>query len=320
MKKEEEKSYAGLYLFLSFVLTLTIAWAVWNEAVVKRPWKEYQSRYYELEKEKTIKDYGEAVSAFNQPEVQGKYKEAQGKLQTAWRKFNTPTVQQKYRKVFKELNALDKELSPLKFEEMVTRNKMMEEEYLYGKRKGGDSEGKIKELEGLGDELTGKIGNLEEKRAGLKRVMDETMQDINVYATELKALASDLNKYQENMVKLESKRPSLQIFQVHLEEINEADRCMSCHVGINKKESVSEEQPYANHPRRNVYLGNHPPEQFGCALCHQGQARATISPEKAHGEVEYWLKPMHRGKIAQSSCITCHDKSEELLGGDAISK
>ncbi len=320
MKKEEEKSYAGLYLFLSFVLTLTIAWAVWNEVVVKRPWKAYQSRYYELEKEKTIKDYGEAVSAFNQPEVQGKYKEAQGKLQTAWRKFNTPTVQQKYRKVFKELNVLDKELSPLKFEAMVTRNKMMEEEYLYGKRKGGDSEGKIKELEGLGDELTGKIGNLEEKRAGLKRVMDETMQDINVYATELKALASDLNKYQENMVKLESKRPSLQIFQVHLEEINEADRCMSCHVGINKKESVSEEQPYANHPRRNVYLGNHPPEQFGCALCHQGQARATISPEKAHGEVEYWLKPMHRGKIAQSSCITCHDKGEELLGGDAISK
>ncbi len=35
MKKEEEKSYAGLFLFLSFVLTLIIAWAVWNEAVGK---------------------------------------------------------------------------------------------------------------------------------------------------------------------------------------------------------------------------------------------------------------------------------------------
>ena len=35
MKTEEEKSYAGLYLFLSFILTLTIAWAVWNEAVTK---------------------------------------------------------------------------------------------------------------------------------------------------------------------------------------------------------------------------------------------------------------------------------------------
>jgi cytochrome c2 len=321
MKKEEEKSYAGLYLFLSFILTLTIAWAVWNEAVAMRPWKAYQSRYYELEKEKIVKDYGEAVSVFNQPEVQEKYKEVQGKLQTAWKKFNTPTVQQRYRKVYKELNVLDKEeLSPLKFKAMVTRNKMMEAEYLYGKRKGSGSEDKIKKLEGLGNELTAKIGILEEKRVGLKRVMDECMREINMYADELKTLGSDLNKHQENMVKLESKRPSLQIFQVHLEEINEADRCMSCHVGINKTESVSEEQPYANHPRRNVYLGNHPPERFGCALCHQGQARATVSPEKAHGEVEFWLKPMNRGKIAQSSCIACHDKGEELLGGDEISK
>ena len=321
MKKEEEKSYAGLYLFLSFILTLTIAWAVWNEVVVKRPWKAYQSRFYDLEREKVLKDYSEAVSVFNQPEVQEKYKVAQGKLQTAWRKFNTPTVQRRYRKAFKELNVLDKkELSPLKFEAMVTRNKMLEEEYLYGKRKGGNSEGKINELEELSKGLMAKIENLEEKRAGLKRVMDESIRDINMYADELNVFTSDFNRYQENITKLKSKRPSLQIFQVHLEEINEADRCMSCHVGINKKEGVSEEQPFANHPRRKVYLGNHPPERFGCALCHQGQARATISPEKAHGEVEYWLKPMNRGKVAQSSCIACHEKGEELLGGDEIAK
>ena len=52
MKKEEEKSYAGLYLFLSFILTLTIVWAVWDEVVGKRPWKLYQSRFSELELEK----------------------------------------------------------------------------------------------------------------------------------------------------------------------------------------------------------------------------------------------------------------------------
>jgi mono/diheme cytochrome c family protein len=107
---------------------------------------------------------------------------------------------------------------------------------------------------------------------------------------------------------------------VRLEELNEVDRCMSCHVGINKSESVSEEQPYASHPRREVYLGKHPPETFGCVLCHEGQARATTSPEKAHGEVEYWLKPMHRGKMAQSSCIGCHDKNVELVGGEEIWK
>ncbi len=100
MKKEEEKSYAGLFLFLSFILTLTIAWAVWNEAVGKRPWKSYQSRFHELEKEKVRGEYGEAMTAFNQPDVQEKYKETQKKLQDGWSKLNTPTVKQGYLKAF----------------------------------------------------------------------------------------------------------------------------------------------------------------------------------------------------------------------------
>ena len=321
MKKEEEKSYAGLYLFLSFILVLTMAWAVWNEAVGKRPWKTHQSRFYELEQEKVRGEYGEAMTAFNQPDVQVKYKEAQRKLAEAWGKFNTPTVQQGYMKAFKELNVLDKEeLSPLKFEAMVTRNKMLEEEYLFGKHKGDEPVKKIAELEERGNELTAEIEQLEEKRAGLQKTLDEPMRDINMYADELKTFTNDMNGYQESMEKLKSQRPSLQIYQVHLEDINEADRCMSCHMGINRKESVSEGQPYASHSRRDVYLGNHPPEQFGCVLCHEGQGRATISPEKAHGEVEYWLKPLHRGKIAQSSCVKCHDKGEELVGGEDIAK
>jgi len=168
--------------------------------------------------------------------------------------------------------------------------------------------------------LTAEIKQLEEKRAGLQKNLDDSRHDINTYADELKVFTNDMNGHQESMEKLKSQRPSLQIYQVHLEDINEADRCMSCHMGINRKESVSEGQPYASHSRRDVYLGNHPPEQFGCVLCHEGQGRATISPEKAHGEVEYWLKPMHRGKIAQSSCTKCHDKGEELVGGEDIAK
>ena len=321
MKKEEEKSFAGLYLFLSFVLVLTMAWAVWNEAIGKRPWKTYQSRFYELEQEKVRDEYGEAMTAFNQPDIQEEYKETQRKLAEAWGRFNTPTVQQGYIKAFRELNILDKEeLSPLKFEAMVTRNKMLEEEYQFGKHKGGEPEKKILELEERGNELTAEIKQLEEKRAGLQKNLDDSRHDINTYADELKTFTNDMNGHQESMEKLKSQRPSLQIYQVHLEDINEADRCMSCHMGINRKESVSEGQPYASHSRRDVYLGNHPPEQFGCVLCHEGQGRATISPEKAHGEVEYWLKPMHRGKIAQSSCTKCHDKGEELVGGEDIAK
>lgn len=98
------------------------------------------------------------------------------------------------------------------------------------------------------------------------------------------------------------------------------DRCMTCHLGINRVDSISEEQPFSSHPRWEVYLKNHPPETFGCALCHEGQARAITNPEKAHGEVKHWLTPMNRGKLAQSSCIKCHEKNIELVGAEELWK
>ena len=98
------------------------------------------------------------------------------------------------------------------------------------------------------------------------------------------------------------------------------DRCMTCHMGINRVDSISEEQPFSSHPRWEVYLKNHPPETFGCVLCHEGQPRAVTKTEKAHGEVKHWLTPMNRGKLAQSSCIKCHEKNIELVGAEELWK
>ena len=197
---------------------------------------------------------------------------------------------------------------------------MLEEEYLYGKYKRDESKRNILEMDDKSKGLAEMIKNIEEKRNGLQRKLDGLKSNITRYKDELELHSSNMFKFKETMKKLEVRRPQLQVYQVHLEDLNEVDRCMSCHVGINKSESVSVEQPYARHPRNDVYLGNHPPEKFGCVLCHDGQARATTSPKKAHGEVEYWLKPMHKGKMAQSSCIKCHDKGEELVGGEDIWK
>ena len=322
MKKEEEKSYASLYMILSFILVLTAIGAIWNEVITKRPWKHYQSRFYELEREKAKRDYGEAVLTFEQPDIQKNYKEVQVRLNGAWEDFRKPAIKHEYKKALKELRVLDaEELSPLKFEVIVTRNEMLEEEYLYGKYKRAESRRTIEELEEKNKELTAKIKHIEKKRAGLQKKVDGLKSNVTKYTKQLEAYTSNVNKHKGVMKKLGKKRPGLQVYQVHLEEINEADRCMSCHVGIDRKESVSEEQPYASHPRRGIYLGNHPPERFGCVLCHEGQARATTSVEKAHGAVEYWLKPMYKGKVAQSSCIRCHhDKDVELVGGEEIWK
>ncbi len=320
-KREEEKSYVVLYVVLSFILASTNVWAFWNEIVGKRPWKDYQNRFYELEYENAEKKYEDAVLAFGQPDKQYIYKAFEKKLNEAKEEFERPATQYKYKKALEELHALDRdELAPLTFESIVTRNKMLEEEYKYGKYKREESKKKIEEMDKKIKELAEKIKHIEEKRTGLQKEIDGLTSKITRYTKELESHSSNMLKYKDAMVNLGSRRPQLQVYQVHLDELNKVDRCMSCHVGINEKESISEEQPYSRHPRREVYLGNHPPEQFGCALCHEGQARATTSPKEAHGEVGYWLEPMNRGKMAQSSCIKCHDKGEELAGGEELWK
>jgi mono/diheme cytochrome c family protein len=296
-------------------------WALWSEAIGKRPWKDYQTRFYELEYENAKKKYDDAVLVFGQPDKQYIYKAIEKKLNEAREEFEKPSIQFEYNKTLEVLHALGKdELAPLKFESIVIRNKMLEEEYLYGKYKRGDSKKNILEMDDKSKDLAEKIKRIEEKRVRLQKKLEGFKSNVVRYTKELEAHSSNMFKYKEAMEKLASKRPQLQVYQVHLEELNEVDRCMSCHVGINKREGVSEEQPYARHPRREVYLGNHPPERFGCVLCHEGQARATTSPKKAHGEVEYWLDPMHKGKMAQSSCVKCHDRGEELVGGEEIWK
>ncbi len=203
---------------------------------------------------------------------------------------------------------------------MVTRNEAMEAAYLYGEDKSEESKRKIKELEEEGAKINAKMASIEARRKKVKGRLGEITSEIMMYSKRIGLYANAVDNAQKKYEKLRKKRPELQVHQVHLKDINKADRCMTCHVGINKEESVSEEQPYAGHSMREVYLGNHPPEEFGCMLCHEGQARSNTSVEEAHGEVEFWLTPMHRGKAAQSSCIKCHDNSEELVGGEEIWK
>ena len=52
-----------------------------------------------------------------------------------------------------------------------------------------------------------------------------------------------------------------------------ADRCITCHQGVNWKGFETAEQPYRTHPREP--LTAHPIEKFGCTSCHGGQGWAV---------------------------------------------
>jgi cytochrome c2 len=91
-------------------------------------------------------------------------------------------------------------------------------------------------------------------------------------------------------------------------------------------------QPYATHPRLDLFVGDsspHPMKSFGCTICHQGQGSATSfkwashspnTPKQGHEwhdehgwfNNHHWILPMLPQRFEESSCLKCHHQVVDL--------
>jgi cytochrome c551/c552 len=91
-------------------------------------------------------------------------------------------------------------------------------------------------------------------------------------------------------------------------------------------------QPYATHPRLDLFVGDsspHPMKTFGCTICHQGQGSATSfkwashspnTPKQSHQwhddhgwfNNHHWIFPMLPERFEESSCLKCHHQVVDL--------
>ncbi|MCE5267148.1 MAG: cytochrome c, partial [Planctomycetaceae bacterium] len=110
------------------------------------------------------------------------------------------------------------------------------------------------------------------------------------------------------------------------------DRCTTCHQGIGDAGSAGLRQPYAAHPRLDLFLGEkspHPMCDFGCTVCHDGQGSATDFRWASHTPNDpaqarqwrdrwgwsanpHWDTPMVARPFNQSRCIACHREIVDL--------
>jgi len=100
-------------------------------------------------------------------------------------------------------------------------------------------------------------------------------------------------------------RIEIGIRQLELKDLKRVDRCISCHMGIENPEMVDVKQPHRVHS--GDFLLQHPPQIFGCTICHGGQGRA-LGKEEAFGRTEdtYWPFPLLDQPYIQASCGKCH--------------
>lgn len=116
--------------------------------------------------------------------------------------------------------------------------------------------------------------------------------------------------------------------QIWVPALGRADRCISCHQGVEWPGLESAEEPYRTHPVEP--LRTHPVQKFGCTSCHGGQGWA-VDFEPAHGPVEHWEEPVlgaalgesyslveNKRALMQANCNVCHRFDRETKGADFI--
>lgn len=112
--------------------------------------------------------------------------------------------------------------------------------------------------------------------------------------------------------------------QIWIPEIPRADRCVTCHVGIEEGADLrSLPHPARSHPHPELFKA-HPTDRFGCTLCHGGDGLATTQA-LAHGETKHSVSPLlstarakayglTAAELLEVRCNACHRDQAEVAG------
>jgi mono/diheme cytochrome c family protein len=355
---DEKRSYGALWLLCSLLLFVGALWAIADDNVFRRPWKKFQAGFSRLE----IRRIEDAIAA-EQKRLDGDpaYQQAVKDLQGARAAVASGEPAQRRAALERDLvRALEEDQSKdldLRF----VKSELEELRFQFD-----DAEHHHRPSEGI----LRVIEEKETLRKERQRIYDESQGRIEAIRNEIKAIDGAVKSAEEGLAKLTTARDDLQqklegvalgyfpgpkeqapyfgfgwqpkipkIQQVVLNEFDRnnfdqpvarVDRCTSCHAGIDKPGFDDQPNPWKTHPRREVLLGKHPVDKFGCTPCHGGQGAAVNSPEQAHGNfidehghlenLEFIERPLNRGEKMQANCIKCHAGVQQLDGAGEIAR
>jgi cbb3-type cytochrome oxidase cytochrome c subunit len=352
------------FLVSSVALLGAVVWMVlddWN-----RPWKTYQREFREIELAKARAEE-ELLTKAGALEAETRLQEqvAQAEATLASRESELAAAKEELRLAKGDLwNAIEsakKVLSAFNWDRYV-----IEEE----RRKLGDpayrkdelvaSEFALNNAKGVQEELQAKKDAAESKVNGLLRDVSQAQaalasgtRDLARVRGRLVALDRGSMSGPEKLADvirdapgLDFVKPSLTVNKVVLDrltfELNftkkkRIDMCQTCHMGIDRSGFEDEAQPFASHPRLDLFVTNkspHPANQFGCTICHRGSGEALDFVRADHrpndkdqaadwfGEhhwhkQHHWDYPMLSSSFTEASCVQCHKTSMDLIAEDA---
>ncbi|MDA0986372.1 MAG: c-type cytochrome [Bacteroidetes bacterium] len=311
----ENRNYANYYLVISFILFLATAWAVIDEIITRRPWKDYQIEYQQLLNEKLVAKYDEAISLVDSSYING--------LQTDLSATKNILNSEEYQNIFDELNDLQAELIYATREWSFARSKSDAIYYEYNKSLIEGEVNKVaekklreieKEIQNYADSITAVNLRIEEKNKSISEVQNK----FTSLTAEIKRAYLEADKLKLKISKVRAQ--PIEIKQILLDDFERTnfgevkarvDRCQTCHLGFNEQLMIDAPQPYTTHPLPEL-LKIHKLEKYGCTTCHRGQGNA-LTAGFAHGDEDhYWETPLLKKRDVYASCNSCHSNQNAL--------
>lgn len=336
---DEKRSLRIIFFVSSMILVGTTVWALWDEAVLRRPWITYQVAFKHLEIDRVQRALDDARARLEQPETQATLAQLREELRWAEEARKGPDYQAAVREVARLRVAFQDVNQDLRF----TRSELDEAYYWYNKARheGKDYSAelavvrRLQERERLLDpKVAAAQQALDEARERVRR-FDRTVQEIEDRIGAITAEVDGLVRQQEAI-----RRRPLELQQVVVEGLDKnefdvfilrVDRCQTCHLGIDRpgfEDLPPADKVFETHPNREAILGNHEVSRFGCTVCHEGQGTALDHYRMVEGRIpdaphglgrEYggspnvlWDFPLLRGGLVQASCRKCHLERAEF--------
>ncbi|HEX8149402.1 MAG TPA: c-type cytochrome [Pyrinomonadaceae bacterium] len=353
------RSTSAILLVSALLLTVVLAWSLYDEVYGMRPWKSYQQsfvkrydRYLQRLEKRGFKSEKEVRES---PEYQRLDAEAKAaRAQTA----------QKQGEIDRRVAAIDDQLGAISEDFQDRRGRITVASYNVEQASGGKKESLRRDLEEMkaqkravylpaadGGKGTQKrelnFTELETMYVSLKDEKGRLLAEKGELLKPAGELERQRDEYLKNNVtevtqqQVRLTRASLENFDFGMKQINYkgdmiVDRCETCHLGIRSPIPIrasdmvplgrgrlsrpdARARAFVSHPS-NELLKIHDPEKFGCSSCHWGNGRATTSEEKGHGENRFWLHPLFKKENAEAGCNQCHSADRVLQGAGVLNK
>jgi cbb3-type cytochrome oxidase cytochrome c subunit len=300
----ERMELRGAFFLTSVLLVVLTYWMLFDEARPRRPWKDYQVRFNNLEYRMVQDELKEAQRVLAAKESEVKALEAE--LKAAEAAASGPEMEN----LLKEMAAKKRELDPWTEKVAFTKAELDEAHYVEEKalydNKGNKESPEYKRAKEAAEKIEKRLHEAQAREEPLTRLLEdleEKVQKRNENVRKIQDKLADLRAPVQNLerrlVGIRGRIP--EIHQVIIEglDVNEfkqpilrVDRCTTCHVGNTRAGfekarleqygvSRSDMKVFATHPYLEALIGKHPTNQYGCSACHQGQPPA-LDADEAH--------------------------------------